>query len=91
MHASGDSEWKAGRVKFYDQSKRIGFVVSAADGKDVFLHLSAVQRSRVHPSALLPDTEVRYSVRPSTRPGLRPEVHEIRVELPTTRNRHAQR
>jgi cold shock CspA family protein len=88
MQTTG-TDWKAGRVKFYDQSKRIGFVVGTSDGKDVFLHLSAVQRSRVHPSTLLPDTEVQYSVRPTTRPGLRPEVHEIRVAMP--RPMHAKR
>jgi CspA family cold shock protein len=37
----------AGTVKWFDQKKAYGFIAPDAGGKDVFVHISAVQRSRL--------------------------------------------
>jgi CspA family cold shock protein len=52
-----------GKVKFFNEQKGFGFVVSdsAGSGGDVYLHASALRRSGV--MALSPEQRIRFSTR----------------------------
>ena len=40
---------KTGTVKFFNQSKGFGFITPDQGGKDVFVHITAVERSNIGP------------------------------------------
>lgn len=52
--------WRRGVVKWYDRAKSYGFIMGD-DGKDVFLHLGAVQKSRVKPVDIQGGARVEFT------------------------------
>ena len=63
-----------GKVKFFNEQKGFGFVMSESGGGDVYLHASALRRSGV--PTLASDQRIRYS----TRQGMKGvEVDRIEV------------
>jgi CspA family cold shock protein len=50
-----------GKVKFFNEQKGFGFVMSEAGGGDIYLHASALRRSGI--STVEPDQRIRYSTR----------------------------
>jgi CspA family cold shock protein len=50
-----------GKVKFFNEQKGFGFVVSDGGGGDVYMHASALRRSGV--MALSPEQRIRFSTR----------------------------
>ncbi|HEX7726480.1 MAG TPA: cold shock domain-containing protein [Rhizomicrobium sp.] len=50
-----------GKVKFFNDQKGFGFVMSEQGGQDVYCHASALRRSGI--SALAPEQRIRYSTR----------------------------
>jgi CspA family cold shock protein len=56
-----------GKVKWFNAQKGYGFIVSDAGGKDVFVHISAVERSGL--TALRDGQKVSYDLQPDRRTG----------------------
>lgn len=54
-----------GTVKFFNQSKGFGFITPEDGSKDVFVHISDVERSGM--SALADGQKVQFDVEPDTR------------------------
>ncbi|HUG61709.1 MAG TPA: cold-shock protein [Methylomirabilota bacterium] len=68
---------QTGTVKFFNEIKGYGFIVPDTGGNDVFVHISAVQRSGL--SAL--DNGIRVSFATETdKRGKGPKAIEIKVE-----------
>ncbi|ASG21087.1 cold-shock protein [Nitrospirillum viridazoti] len=57
--SSGPTETVEGTVKFYSADKGFGFVTPDGGGKDVFVHITALERSGVR--ALTPEQRVRLT------------------------------
>jgi cold shock protein len=56
-----------GTVKFFNQSKGFGFITPDQGGKDVFVHISAVERSGMR--GLAEGQKVSYDVEADRRTG----------------------
>ncbi|MFC3691055.1 cold-shock protein [Chenggangzhangella methanolivorans] len=56
-----------GTVKFFNTQKGYGFIVQDQGGPDVFVHISAVERSGLH--TLLEGQKVSYDVVQDRRSG----------------------
>jgi len=41
----GESDVPSGKVKWFTRPRATGFIVPNTDGKDVFVHISAVERA----------------------------------------------
>jgi CspA family cold shock protein len=54
-----------GTVKFFNQSKGFGFITPDDGGKDVFVHITAVERSNVGP--LMENMRVSFETEPDKR------------------------
>ena len=54
-----------GTVKFFNQSKGFGFITPDDGGKDVFVHITAVERSNVGP--LAENMRVSFETEPDKR------------------------
>ena len=54
-----------GTIKFFNQSKGYGFITPDAGGKDVFVHVSAVERSGI--AALDEGMRVSFETEPDKR------------------------
>lgn len=51
-----------GSLKFFDQNKGFGFIVTDDVGPDVFLHASAVRSAGINPEALVDGTRLSFDV-----------------------------
>ncbi|MCF8462779.1 MAG: cold shock domain-containing protein [Rickettsiaceae bacterium] len=49
-----------GAIKWFDNTKGYGFIKSDEDGKDVFLHISALQKAAI--TNILPGQKVKYEL-----------------------------
>ena len=67
---------QTGTVKFFNQAKGFGFITPDEGGKDVFVHISAVERSGV--GMLDEGMRVTYETQPDPK-GKRPEGGESRT------------
>jgi len=54
-----------GTVKFFNTAKGYGFIAPDEGGKDVFVHITAVQRSGI--PELAEGTKLSFEVQPDTR------------------------
>lgn len=70
----GPTEEKFGSVKWYNPDKGFGFIAPEGGGKDVFVHATALQRSRL--SALAEGQRVRVTI------GQGPKGPEARMVEP---------
>jgi CspA family cold shock protein len=52
-----------GRVKWFDTTKGYGFIVPDDGGKDMFVHITAVQKAGY--TNLVPGARVSYELRPN--------------------------
>ena len=56
----GERQWRTGTVKWFNPTKGYGFVQPQAGGKDVFVHISAVERAGL--STLNEGAVIEYDV-----------------------------
>jgi CspA family cold shock protein len=56
---------QSGTVKFFNQSKGYGFITPDGGGKDVFVHVTAVERSGI--GALSDGMKVSFDTEPDER------------------------
>lgn len=68
---------RLGIVKFFNTTKGYGFIIPDEGGDDIFVHISAVQKSGL--SALDNGIRVSFTTEPDKR-GKGPKAIEIRVE-----------
>jgi len=66
-----------GTVKFFNQSKGFGFITPDDGGKDVFVHITAVERSSV--GALSENMRVSFETEPDKR-GKGPKAVNLQPE-----------
>lgn len=65
-----------GTVKFFNQSKGYGFISPEGGGKDVFVHITAVQRAGI--PELNEGMKVSFEVQPDKR-GRGPQAVELQL------------
>ena len=65
-----------GTIKFFNQSKGYGFITPDQGGKDVFVHVSAVERSGI--SALDEGMRVSFETEPDKR-GKGPKAVNLQI------------
>jgi cold shock protein len=65
-----------GTVKFFNQAKGYGFVSPDGGGKDVFVHITAVQRSGI--PELVEGTKISFEVQPDKR-GRGPQAVNLQL------------
>ena len=64
---SGMNFLATGTVKWFTEQKGCGFIQPDNGGKDVFVHISAVERSGLH--GLAEGQKITYEVEPDRRSG----------------------
>lgn len=67
---------QSGTVKFFNQSKGFGFITPDDGGNDVFVHISALQRSGI--TALDEGMKVSFETEPDRR-GKGPKAVNLQV------------
>jgi CspA family cold shock protein len=67
---------QTGTVKFFNQSKGFGFITPDDGGKDVFVHITAVERSSV--GALTENMRVSFETEPDKR-GKGPKAVDLQA------------
>jgi CspA family cold shock protein len=67
---------QTGTVKFFNQEKGFGFISPADGSKDVFVHITAVQRSGI--PELSEGMKVSFDVQPDKR-GRGPQAVELQL------------
>ena len=65
-----------GTVKFFNQTKGFGFITPDDGGKDVFVHITAVERSNVGP--LSENMRVSFETEPDKR-GMGPKAVNLQA------------
>lgn len=65
-----------GTVKFFNQAKGYGFIAPDDGGKDVFVHITAVQRSGI--PELAEGTKLSFDIQPDAR-GRGPQAVELQL------------
>ena len=65
-----------GTVKFFNQAKGYGFIAPDGGGKDVFVHITAVQRSGI--PQLDEGTKISFEIQPDTR-GRGPQAVDLQL------------
>jgi cold shock protein len=65
-----------GTVKFFNTAKGYGFVAPEGGGKDVFVHITAVQRSGI--PELAEGTRISFEVQPDKR-GRGPQAVDLQL------------
>lgn len=75
MQDSDDRQ--TGTVKFFNDIKGYGFIIPDEGGNDIFVHISAVQRSGL--ASLVNGIRVSFATEPDKR-GKGPKAIDIKVE-----------
>lgn len=65
-----------GTVKFFNAAKGYGFIAPDEGGKDVFVHITAVQRSGI--PELMEGTKLSFEIQPDTR-GRGPQAINLQL------------
>ena len=65
-----------GTVKFFNQAKGYGFISPAEGGKDVFVHITAVQRSGI--PELSENMKLSFEVQPDKK-GRGPQAVDLQL------------
>lgn len=68
---------QTGTVKFYNETKGFGFIKPDAGGADVFVHVSAIERSGI--GTLTEGARISYETEPDKR-GKGPKAVNLQAE-----------
>lgn len=68
---------QTGTVKFFNATKGFGFITPDGGNKDVFVHISAIEKSGLH--TLVDGQKVTFDVEPD-RMGKGPKAVNLRAE-----------
>lgn len=73
-------DWMTGSIKWYDPSRRYGFIVPDRGEGEIFLCWRELRKARIPETGVQDGARVHYTARPADKPGkCRHQVDQIKL------------